>query len=267
MTIDLGTTDGVRDLEIRATDKLGNEAIVAGPRWYLDRTAPVTTIDSGPTDPTGETTVSFTFHADEPATFQCSLDTGTPNYAACASGVSYGPLTDGSYVFRVRGTDLAGNPASTPAEHPFIVETNQPPACTGVTASPDSFEPATRDQMKLVTLSGATDPEGGSLAYHIDGVIQDEPVTDLGDPTSPDAQLTAAGADSDQLLIRAERNPKRNGRVYRIAFTVTDGDGGSCQATVATTGATVSISRKRDTAAVDDYATTRYDSFTGARLL
>jgi hypothetical protein len=28
--------------------------------------------------------------------------------------------------------------------------------------------------------------------------------------------------------LRAERDPKANGRVYRIAYTVSDGRGGSC---------------------------------------
>ena len=42
------------------------------------------------------------------------------------------------------------------------------------------------------------------------------------------AQLIGATADSDQIQLRAERNPKANGRVYRIAFTASDGNGASC---------------------------------------
>ena len=34
--------------------------------------------------------------------------------------------------------------------------TNFPPVCSSVTASPSTILPATRDQMKLITLSGAT---------------------------------------------------------------------------------------------------------------
>jgi hypothetical protein len=40
--------------------------------------------------------------------------------------------------------------------------------------------------------------------------------------------------------VRAERNPHGDGRVYRIAFTTSDGRGGSCSGI-----ATVSVLRKK----------------------
>jgi hypothetical protein len=42
--------------------------------------------------------------------------------------------------------------------------------------------------------------------------------------TSPDAQIGAAGA----FRVRAERSGQGDGRVYRIAFTATDAEGGEC---------------------------------------
>ena len=80
---------------------------------------------------------------------------------------------------------------------------------------------------------GATDSDGGTLSYRIAGVTQDEYVTGVGDDTSPDAALTPAGAGSNQVYVRSEANPQRNGRVYRIAYTVSDGHGGSCSTTAA----------------------------------
>ena len=124
-----------------------------------------------------------------------------------------------------------------------------------------------RDQMALVTLSGATDPDGDTLTYHIDGVTQDEPVTGVGDDTSPDAALTAAGPDSNQVLVRSEANSRFNGRVYRIAYTVSDGHGGSCSGTAGPSGDTtakVAILRKKGTVAIDDGGAASWDSFTGA---
>jgi FG-GAP-like repeat len=149
--------------------------------------------------------------------------------------------------------------------------TNFPPVCAGVTASPSSFLPATRDQMKLVTLSGASDPERDTLSFHIDAVSQDEPVSGsgVGDDTSPDAALTAAGANSNQVFVRAERNPMSNGRVYRIAYTASDGHGGSCSGTAGVGGNTtakVSVPRKKGQTAVDDGNTASWNSFTGARV-
>jgi hypothetical protein len=120
--------------------------------------------------------------------------------------------------------------------------------------------------MTLVTLSGATDADGDTLSYHIDGVTQDEYVTGVGDDTSPDAALTASGASSNRVLVRAEANSHFNGRVYRIAYTVSDGRGGVCSATAgpgATTTVRVGVARKKGAAATDDGAAASWDSFSG----
>jgi len=121
--------------------------------------------------------------------------------------------------------------------------------------------------MRLITLSGATDPDGDTLAYQIDGVTQDEPATGVGDDTFPDAALTSAGANSNQVLVRSEANSLFNGRVYRIAYTVSDGNGGSCSGTAGPGGNTtakVSVLRRRGTTAIDDGDAMSWDSFTGA---
>ena len=126
-----------------------------------------------------------------------------------------------------------------------------------------------RDKMALVTLSGATDPDGDTLSYQIDAVTQDEYVTGVGDDTSPDAALTAAGADSNQVLVRSEANPQFNGRVYRIAYTVSDGQGGTCSGTAGSSGTTtakVGVPRKKGTPAIDNGDATSWNSFTGARI-
>jgi hypothetical protein len=149
---------------------------------------------------------------------------------------------------------LAGTPA------------NRSPDCSAVTATPGSLGQQ-RDQLVPITLAGAIDPDGDVLSYHIDGVTQDEYVTGVGDDTSPDAVLTAAGANSNQVLVRSEANPQFNGRVYRIAYTVSDGQGGSCSGIAGPTGTTsakVSVPRKKGTTAVDDGGTSSWNSFTGA---
>jgi hypothetical protein len=122
--------------------------------------------------------------------------------------------------------------------------------------------------MTLVTLSGATDADGDPLRYHIDGVTQDEYATGVGDDTSPDAALTAAGADSNQVLVRSEANSQFDGRVYRIAFGVSDGRGGVCSATAGpngTTTARVGVSRRKGTDPIDGGGTASWDSFSGSR--
>jgi hypothetical protein len=120
--------------------------------------------------------------------------------------------------------------------------------------------------MALITLSGATDADGDTLSYHIDAVTQDEYVTGVGDDTSPDAALTSAGTDSNQVRVRSEANSRFNGRVYRIAYTVSDGKSGSCSGTAGPRGNTtakVGVRRQKGTSAVDGGGSTSWNSFTG----
>ncbi len=162
-------------------------------------------------------------------------------------------------------TAIAGGDFHTLA----VVGPNQPPDCSGVTATPQSISQQMRDKMTLITLSGATDPDGNTLGYHIDGVTQDEYVTGVGDDTFPDAALTQAGASSNLVSVRSEANTHFNGRVYRIAYTVSDGQGGTCSGSAGPTGGTtakVSVPRKKGTPAIDDGNATSWDSFTGAAL-
>jgi hypothetical protein len=146
---------------------------------------------------------------------------------------------------------------------------NRPPDCTGVTAAPGSISRQMRDKLALVTLSGATDLDGDTLSYQIDGVTQDEYVRGVGDDTRPDAALTSAGTSSNQVFVRSEANQLFNGRVYRIAYNVSDGNGGSCSGTAGRNGNTtakVSVSRKNGTTAIDDGNARSWDSFTGAAM-
>ena len=96
------------------------------------------------------------------------------------------------------------------------------------------------------------------MTLTIDGVTQDEPVNGQGDGnTSPDAARTSA---ENQVLLRAERSGDRNGRVYRVGFTASDGKGGRCEGS-----ATVAVPLTRPRPAVDS-APPRFDSFTGTQL-
>jgi hypothetical protein len=128
---------------------------------------------------------------------------------------------------------------------------NAPPDCSGVTASPSLLWPPRRAFIPIV-LSGATDPDGDSVAYTIDGVTQDEPVRSAGDRTSPDA---LPGADPGALQLRAERRLRGDGRVYQIRFSVRDERGESCASHTA-----VAVPRRRHRIAVDS-SPPSYDSF------
>ena len=94
---------------------------------------PQTTIDSGPSGPTNDSTPTFTFHSSAAgSTFACSIDTGTPNFGPCsgpgAAHTPASPLADGSYTFRVQATDEVGSIDPTPATRSFTVDTQAPTA-------------------------------------------------------------------------------------------------------------------------------------------
>lgn len=150
-TIDVGGRDGFDVAHHVDTDPAGN-AYVAGTTVNggdatpgapqsevqgsddlflakLDGAAPQTSITDGPAGEVQASSVTFTFTADEPATFRCSLD-----------GADLGPCTSpkqvtvqpGGHVFAVTATDEAGNADATPAERGFTatVAPEPPPAPT-----------------------------------------------------------------------------------------------------------------------------------------
>jgi dipeptidyl aminopeptidase/acylaminoacyl peptidase len=95
---------------------------------------------------------------------------------------------------------------------------NRPPDCAGVRATPSSLG-APNHRFLTVTISGATDPDGDAVDLEITGVTQDESVG------APDAIATTQ---PNRVRLRAERDPRGDGRVYRIAFEASDGRGGTC---------------------------------------
>ncbi len=86
-----------------------------------------TFLDTKPTDPTRETTASFTFSSGTAgATFECAM--GKPYaFAACTSPKVYTNLADRRHEFAVRARTAAGALDATPAEHAFTVDTMGPP--------------------------------------------------------------------------------------------------------------------------------------------
>jgi hypothetical protein len=122
--------DGNAALRAVATDVGSNtgEDIV---NVTIDRTRPVTSIDSAPADPTSSTGASFDFSASEGgASFQCRLDGGS--FAACSSPKSYSSLAEGAHTFDVQATDAAGNAEAAPQTYTWTVDTTAPD--TSITA-------------------------------------------------------------------------------------------------------------------------------------
>lgn len=124
-----GLSDRRHTFGVRATDSVGNQGLETIYSWTVDTAPPETSIASGPPAATQSRTATFSFASSEtPATFACSLDGGA--FIACASPKTYDGLSDGSHVFAVRATDLAGNTDASPASYSWQVSTPTPPDST-----------------------------------------------------------------------------------------------------------------------------------------
>jgi Bacterial Ig-like domain len=143
--------EGRHTFEVRATDRAGNVGEAASHSWTVDLTAPVTTIDAKPADPTNNTSASFEFSAGEDASFECKLDLG--DWAACVSPQGYGPLGDGAHTFQVRATDTAGNQGAA-VSYSWTVDTSEPETVLG--DRPPATTTSTSATFTFAGESGAT---------------------------------------------------------------------------------------------------------------
>lgn len=133
---------------------------------------------------------------------------------------------DGEGDVRLFVTDQCGCGDSDTAHWKCI--TNRPPDCSGAAPSLAELWPPNH-KFRGVAVEGVTDPDGDPVTVTVIGVRQDEPLDGLGDGnTCPDA----SGVGTSTANLRVERtgdpNVPGDGRVYHVAFSASDGRGGSC---------------------------------------
>ena len=105
---------------------------------------------------------------------------------------------------------------------------NRPPDCRRAAASSGELWPP-KHQLVPESVIGVVDPDGDHVTITITRIAQDEPVDGGGvASTCPDGE----GVGPNKALLRAERNENGDGRVYDIAFTANDGNGGQCTSAV-----------------------------------
>ena len=162
--------DGPHSVAVRATDAAGNVDATPATRAFTvntattpppDTTAPDTTIGSGPTGPTNDTTPTFAFTASESgSTFQCQLDSGS--WASCTSPWTTTALGNGAHSVSVRATDAAGNTDASPATRSFTLDTSAPN--TTIDSAPPALSPGSS-----ATASFSASESGATFECRLDG--------------------------------------------------------------------------------------------------
>ena len=144
--------DGTYQVLARAIDQAGNTLDSAKQTVAIDNTPPTTTIGTKPANPTNATGATFSFTANEPATFECRLDGAA--FASCTSPVTYSGLAPGSHTFSVRGMDAIGN-VGTAASFTWTIDTTAPD--TTITANPPNPSNSTAPSFSFTsTETGST---------------------------------------------------------------------------------------------------------------
>jgi large repetitive protein len=126
--------EGTHNFQVRATDAAGNtDPTPASFTWVVDLTAPETTIDSAPTNPSNTAAGRFTFSSNEAgSSFECRVDAAA--FAPCTTPFTTAALADGTHTFEVRAIDRAGNVDPSPARFTWLIDTAAPD--TTITSTP-----------------------------------------------------------------------------------------------------------------------------------
>jgi hypothetical protein len=116
-----GLAAGSHAFTVAAIDAVGNiDPAPARYTWTIDTTPFGTAITSQPSNPTNETTASFSFTSRKSrATFQCALDGGS--YSSCSSPKTYSGLAEESHTFMVKAIDDLGNEDTSPARYAWEI--------------------------------------------------------------------------------------------------------------------------------------------------
>lgn len=201
--------------------------------------------NNGPDDATGVTVTDnlpagVTYESATASQGSCSEAGGTVTctIGSLASGASAnvtievtpqadGKITNSATVSGGETDEDSSN--NTRSEETTVRPPNDPPDCTSVRSDVTKLWPPNH-KFHLVRLSGATDPNGDPVTLTVTGVTQDEPVNGAADGnTSPDAKKAGS---ADKVYLRAERSGTGDGRVYRIAYEVSDPHGAKCSGSV-----------------------------------
>jgi Ca2+-binding RTX toxin-like protein len=124
---DGAATGTAHTFQVRAENSGGTDPSPASYGWTIDTVRPTASLTDRPPDPSPASAAAFSFTADEPAAFACSLaGPRSAGASACSPGIAYPGLPEGRYTFEIAATDLAGNPGD-PVSYEWRVESPTKP--------------------------------------------------------------------------------------------------------------------------------------------
>ncbi|WP_343746242.1 Ig-like domain-containing protein [Chitinophaga sp.] len=107
--VNTGTGDGTLSLVLKNGMLINtvSNAPYTGATYTIDKTPPVASFTATPPAATSSRNATFTFTANEPATYEAQLDGGTP--VAVTSPLTFMGLSTGAHALSLRAKDQAGN--------------------------------------------------------------------------------------------------------------------------------------------------------------
>jgi len=189
--------EGSYHLNVVGTDSAGNESAALTHDFIVDLTPPVVSVSATANDTTtAETMNTFTFSANEDASYQCEVDGA--GFSACASPLVVSGFANGDHVFEVKATDLAGN-VSEVAAVAWTVDTDTTP--------PIATTPQTTVTSNSVTVTWTTnEPATSKVVYGLKTALDqttDEDMTLVTEHSvtvtglTPNTVYTVQGAGQD----------------------------------------------------------------------
>lgn len=255
-----------------------NNAVLAT-EMATEAAAPDTTITSGPGQATTRTpTWTFTDNRPGTATFECSIDQGTPSWSACSGpGGSHTPssnLADGTYTFRVRGrigSDVDPTPDTRSVTIPPRLSIDDVTVTEGDSGTRDanftvslSSPPPGTVTVDYATQGGGSDIQATSGTLTFTGGQTSKTITvkvngDIVDELDETFEVKLSNASSALIDDDTGRGTIRDDDEAKLSIddvTVTEGNTGTVNATF-TVSSTNPADRdiKADYTTVDDTAT------------